>query len=138
MAASTAGALKAYIETLGLGIAVFRDRVGQDATLPYSRIQEAITMTPRQSGDFGDTNRDALVTEEAQVDLWQQHRNPTTNAVTEDYTLQDTLAHKLHGARLTAAPKRVYGVRVLGVNRGVDSDANTVHHQITVALDRAL
>lgn len=137
MAATTAGALKAYIETLGLSLAVYRDKAPEDATGKYVRVHEAVTISPRQSGDFGDPNAGRQVTEEVQLDLFQPIRDANL-AVVEDYTLPDTLIRKLHGAHLTAAPKHVYGVRVLNSTRFPDDDENVARQLITVALDRAL
>lgn len=143
MAATTAGALKAYIESLGLSLSAYRDEVPEEKSPPYVRIHEAISITPRQSGDFSDHTAQQHATEEAQLDLFQQARDLSqpTRPVTENYGLADTLVAKLHGARLPVAPKHVYGVRVLNATRfpnAPDDDDNVVRHLITVALDRAL
>lgn len=138
MAATSAGALKAHIESLGLGLPAYRDRAPQDAALPYAVIREAVTATVRRHGDFGDINASRAVTEEVQIDLWQQARDPESNAVTESYTLPSAVFRNLHGARLPAAPTHVHGVKVLGMTRFPDPDARLVRHLITVQLDRAL
>lgn len=142
MAATTSTALKAYIEGLGLGISGYRDEVPEGAVLPYVRIHEAITVSQRSSGDFGDMNAKKHVREEAQLDLFQQHRDLTTDPdntpVVEDYDLADQLVAKLHGAHLTVAPTHVFGVRVLNASRFPEPDENVVRHLITVTLDRAL
>lgn len=137
MAATTAGALKTFLEAQGLNVSVFRDRPA-DQALPYISVQEAIVVTPNPDGDFGDTSASQTVTEQAQVDVWQQWRHPTTRAVTESYTLPDTVARKLHGAVLTAAPTLVNGCRVLSTVRLVEADENVVHHAVTVELSRVL
>lgn len=141
MAASTSGALKAHIESLGLGLAGYRDAAPEDAALPYVRISEDIAQTIRQHGDFGAAGAAKACTEEVQLDLFQQRRDPDTGAITESYTIKDALVAGLHGAHLTAAPKHAYGLRVLSATRfppAPDDDTNVVRHLITVALDRAL
>ena len=46
MAATIAGALKAHIESLGLGLAAYRDEAPEGATLPYCVITEAVATDP--------------------------------------------------------------------------------------------
>lgn len=137
MAASTGGALKAFLEAQGLGVSVFRDRPS-DKPLPYISVQEAIVVTPNPDGDFGDSTSGQTVTEQAQVDVWQQWRHPDTRALTESYSLADTVARKLHGAVLSAAPTVVNGCRVLSSIRLVEADENIVHTAVTVELSRVL
>ena len=137
MAATTAGAIKTFLEAQGLGVTVYRDRPA-DQSLPYMSVQEAIVVTPNRDGDYGDTSAEQTVTEQAQVDVWQQWRNPTTRAVTESYTLADTVARKLHGAVLSAAPTLVNGCRVISSVRLVEAEENTVHTALTVELSRVL
>lgn len=138
MASTTGGALKAYIESLGLGLSAYRDTIPEEATKPYVQIHEGIAISPESSGDFGDMNASIEVREEVQLDLYQAHRNDA-GAIVESYTLPDALARKLRGAHLATAPKHVYGVRVLsGPNRFPDDDENVVRHLYTLALARAL
>lgn len=140
MAATSSGALKAFIEGLGLSLSAYRDKAPEEATLPYIRIREAITVSPRSSGDFGDANAKKHVSEEVQLDLFQDHRDldQADRPIIEDYDLADTLVAKLHGAHLAVAPTHVFGVRVLNSSRFPEPDENVVRHLITVALDRAL
>lgn len=136
--ATSSGALKQYIEAQGLGLSAYRDNAAEGAVLPYVRIHEEITKTPRRSGDFGDQAAEVLVTEEVQLDLFQPYKNDS-NAVVEVYPLTDQLVRKLHGAHLASFyTKRVAGVRVLNSTRFLNEDENVVRHLITVALDRAL
>jgi hypothetical protein len=150
MSATTAGALKAYIETLGLGVTVFRDRAPKDAPLPLVIIQEGISMVPDRDGDFGDPAAVHGVAEQAQVSLFQAWRKPDGTAG-ETYTLPGDLVASLQGAQLPTAPTRVYGVRVIGKVRipGIDAPGggavadnadggNVIHDAITVELRRNL
>ena len=136
MAASSAGALKARIEALGLGLAAYRDRPSEDTAKPYVSIVEGIDLRPDESGDNG---AGATGRELVQVDLWQQYRHPTTNALTESYTLAADLAKGLHGVSLAnVGSSRVYNCRVQGSVRLLERDTNTVHSAITVELSRVL
>lgn len=136
MAATTAGAVKAYVETLGLGVSVYRDTAPKDATLPYVTVQERVSMTPDASGDNG---AGATAAEQIQVDVWQRWRNPSTNAVEESYTLADAVARGLHGASLPVVGDRhVYGARFDFAVRIVEHDTNVVHDALTVTVRREL
>lgn len=138
---TTSGALKQYIEGLGLELAGFRDRApNADTPLPYVRVTEAISITPRRSGDFGDPGAAVQVTEEVQLDLFQQWKvSLEDKTVVEDFTLAERLVRRLHGADLSGVyTKRVYGVRVLTSTRLLNEEKNEVRQLITVALDRAL
>lgn len=134
MAATTSGALKAYLEAQGLGVSVYRDRAPEGTALPYITVSEAVSITVDQSGDFGATTTLTAV-EDAQVDVWQAERNGLTG---ESYTLVPAVLRALHGANLTAAPTHVYGVRVTGDVRLVEPDNNIVHEAITVEIHRVL
>lgn len=136
MAATTAGALKAYIESLGLGLAVRRDHA-DTPTYPLVTVHEGVSIVTDASGDFGDMAQPVTVTEQAQVDLWQQWKN-TSGAVVESYTLPGELIGALHGAQLSAAPTKVYGCRVVGSVRLLERDENVVHHAITVEIHRVI
>lgn len=134
IAASTSGAVKALIETLGLSLSAYRDRPPEDTAKPYVTIQEGIAITPDLSGDNG---QNPTVRETVQVSLWQASRS-AANLVTESYTLADSLYLGLHGARLSAAPKRVYGCKVRSSVRLLERDASTVQTVYTLELSRVL
>ncbi len=142
MAATTAGAIKAYLEGLSFGVPVFRDgpRPGQEP--PYIVVQEAmpITADPRGCGDFGDPAAELTVTEIVNVDLIQQARlktGPAGTRNTERYGLAEAIAHALHGCALPAHPARVHGVIVQSTDRIPIAD-NLVRHSTTLAVRRVL
>lgn len=135
MAATSAGALKAFIESLSLGVSVRRDR-SADLALPAVTIEEEISLVLDSDGDFG--TQDHSGRELCQVDIWQQWRAVATNAVTESYTLVPDLRRALHGGLLTASPTHCYGMRVVSSVRLLERDANTVHHALTVEIRRRL
>jgi hypothetical protein len=134
LSASSAGAVKTLVESLGLGLAAYRDAPPEDTALPYVTVVEAIALTPDDSGDDGEG---ATCRELVQVDLWQKWRNDD-KSLAESYSLADGLARGLHGGALNTAPTRAYGVRVQSVVRLVERDQNTVHHAITVEITRVL
>lgn len=136
MALSSGAAVKAKIETLGLGLAAYRDRPPAGQPLPYVTVHERIDLRPDESGDNG---AGVTVRELVQVDLWQQRRNPTTKAMTEDPTLADALAAGLHGSQLVnVGSKRVYGVQLQSSVRVPEKDTNLIHDALTVELSRVL
>lgn len=140
-AATTAGALKAFIESLGLSIAAYRDTAPDGTAKPYVSILESISAVP-------DALEDGHLTtgvENAQVDVWQQYRDPASHAVTESYTLPASIAAGLHGSNLyvdanrpgTIGGKRVYGVLVRNLIRmPAEEEENVVHHVIDLHLMR--
>lgn len=136
MSATSAGAIKAYIETLGLGLPVFRDRAPDNQALPYITITEAISIVPEPAFNSYD-DPDGHVRELAQVDLWQQWRHEG-GGVAENYSLPDALTKALDGRRTTTAPTWVGGMTVTGVVRLLELDINTVHVAITVEIRRTL
>lgn len=131
MAATTAGAIKARLESLSLGLPVFRDRAPDGHALPYITVSEAISVVPDGQHD------DDTVVELAQVDLWQPWKN-TAGAVVESYSLPGAVLTGLRGASLPAAPTHVYGVGVDSSVRLLEADRNVVHQALTVRIRRAL
>lgn len=109
MSASTAGALKAFVEQQHLRLSVYRDRARADTPLPYATVRERISLVPERSGDFGDGR--PAVREQVQLDVWQAWR-AVDGSLAESYTLVDDLVALLHGAQLRTAPKRTYAVSV--------------------------
>lgn len=135
MAATTSGALKALIESLGLGLAAYRDDAPEGQAKPYATIREQIAVLPDESGTPWDSPG---VRETAQVDLWQQWRDPATQAVTESYSLPRALMLGLHGATLNGHPQHTYGLIARSMLRLPEEENNIVHHAITVELVRDL
>lgn len=142
MAATTSGALKARIESLGYGVPVFRDgpRPGQD--YPYVVVTEGVSMglDGQANGDFGDPDREMNIIEIATVDLVERGRaktGATTTKNVERYGLGEALAHALHGCSLPAHPAKVHGVIVQGVDR-IPLVDNVVRHSIAVRIHREL
>lgn len=137
MAASMAGAVKAFAEGLGLGVSFYRDTAPEGESYPYGTIREQIALVPETAfSQYDDV--DGHVRELVQVDLWQQKKDPATGARVEDFTLADRLVNGLRGAQLPDAPYPVSGVEVLGAPRIPDPDANVVHHALTIAVHRTL
>lgn len=138
MAATTSGAIKAHLESLGLGVPVFRDGPRPGQRLPYIVVTEAVSIAPSTTaaGDFADPDAGVVVSEQAQVDVVQEGRT-ATGANAERYDLPPRVWRALHGAQLVAAPTHVYGCRVLTMTRQPIAD-NVVRHILTVQLDRAL
>lgn len=143
MAATTAGAIKSLVETLGLGLVCYRDAAprlpGAGDTelppMPFASVRERIAAAPDADGLF-DLDVSHTERETVQVDLWQQWRDLATGKPTESYTLARALRDGLAGAQLTGLPWRVYGVRVSGSVRLLEPDDNVVHDAITVTLYR--
>lgn len=154
MSATTSGAVKAYLESLGVpGLSVYRDRAPQDATLPLANVQERIALTLDQDGDLMDPDADRGCLEQCQVAVFQAWRDADGRNA-ESYTLVPQIVRALHGSQLlTTGPNlpnaRVWGVRVRGVTRipqidgpgstGDSADrANIVQDVITLDVRRDL
>lgn len=135
MSATTSGALKAYIEALGLSLSVSRDRVADNASLPYVTVTEAIAVVDDHHGDLGSLTSADAVTETAQVSLWEQWRGADGRPV-ETYGLPDTLAKALRRWQGTVAGRRVYGVSQVNRVRLLDAEANVVQHAYTLTIRR--
>lgn len=146
MAATTAGAFKAWLESLGLGIPVYRDgKPKSSGVWKYLTVQEGIAIVDDQSGDFGDATSGAAPTtviEDVQLDLYDLARElvngqPGTRNL-EDYALPTTLHRLLRGNGLAPyAPTLVYGHRPISRVRWPITD-NTVRHTWTVRVHREL
>lgn len=148
--ANTSGALKALIESAGLGVMVVRDALPKKYTLPAITIRESVGNDVKRHGDFGDPAADVATGEMVLVDLWQAWRTQAGLAG-ESPTLPDTLTRVIHGQRLSSHGKTTYGMRVVDVQRiahidvkdgskrgDQDDGANVVQHAYTVMLDRAV
>lgn len=140
MAQTTSAALKALIESLGLGLSADRDRPSQGATRPYVTIEEEIALVPDPLEDGGP----GTARETVQVDLWQDYRDivptsPTYGNLKESYTLAPALKRGLHGARFQSlGTSIVYMALVRHSVRSVDEANNIVHTAITLEVFRQL
>lgn len=153
MAATTAGAFKAFLESLGLGLPVYRDglpvirwedrggqRVAVHASPPAIVVQDGISLTDDASGDYGDDDAAVTGVELVQVDLFQLAReqvSPTTTRNTEDPELVRTLRRALRGLGIARyAPVPVYGTKVADGQRWAISD-NVARHTFNVTVHLA-
>ena len=134
--ATTAGAVKVLIEGAGLGLAAYRDRVPEDVNLPYVSIMEGLALIPDklETSDGGYRTCREIV----QIDLWQQWRDPSSRAITENYTLAPALTRLLEGSNLPSSPQVVYGVLLTNRIRQLELDNNIVHDTLTVQVWRQL
>lgn len=141
MAATTEGALKAFLEGLGSGVPFFREGPRPGQAPPYGVIQhEDIRLNTTANGDFGDPDADLSVVEVLTVDLLQPARAKVTSRLArnaERYGLAEVIAAALHGCQLPAAPSKVYGVRVQDIDRFPVAD-NQLRESITVEVHREL
>lgn len=135
MAATTAGAVKAFLEGQGLGIAVYRDQAPNGAAKPYVTVVEALVVVP---DGVSTAYTDRGVIETAQVSVWQQWKDPATGALTESPSLAAAVVSALDGAVLATHPQHVYGCRVADHRRLLEQENNVVHHPITLELVRNL
>jgi hypothetical protein len=140
MAASLAGAVKAYLETLGLGVPVFRDfapRSKQDGSpqrLPFIVVQDGLGDVPRRTGD----NKSKRTTELVQIDVYEFLNDPDTGDRAESYTLAKEVLRNLTQTRLPSAPERVWRLGEFGRTRTLDAENNGVRNVITLSVIRNL
>lgn len=148
MSATTAGAMKAYLEAQGRGVPWFRDGAPRDAdgalltTYPFGVVQEGIGYDAEQHGDTDDLDAHDGTRELVQLDLYQLARGPVgangRAPVVERYDLPPLIERDLrHAARglQTHAPFRVYGATLQGGQRWPIS-GNVVRHTWTLLLRR--
>ena len=138
MSATSAGAVKAYVEGLGLGLPAFRRKAPpEQTTYPYVTVQEAISVVVELHGDEGDPAARVHARELVQVDLWEERRN--SDGTGEQYGLPAQLLMRLRAARLPIiGTGRVYGVSSLSLAYVPDPDPNVVHHALTLTIRREL
>jgi hypothetical protein len=142
MAASMSGALKAFIEGLGLSLSCFEDRPPESQLPPYAIIHPGVAKTPAVAQSTFDTSGspDPII-ETAQVSVWQVWKDGA-GASAENRTLVDAVADGLDGSSLLksgsgAPPWKVWGVVVTLVGpRLLDYEANLVHTPITIEIFR--
>lgn len=131
MAATTAGALKALIEGLGLGISAYRNHAPEGQAMPYIVIQEGISRVPNPIEDFTLTTG----VESVQVDVWQ-----TMGA--ENHALVPGLLAGLHGKKTAAigTPARtVYSILVRNCQGPLeDEQLAQVRHIVDLDVEREL
>lgn len=141
MAATTEGALKAFLEGLGSGVPAFRDGPRPGQAPPFWVIeQQDVAPSVAASGDFGDPDAEVAVVETLTVDLIEQARTRTgvrTAKNAQRYGLAEVTARALHGCRLPAAPGPITAVRFRGFDRFPIAD-NRVRTSITVEVHRPL
>ena len=139
-AATSSGAIKAWLESQGLGISVYRDRAPENASLtssPYAfvTVTEAISEVPDPLEDGAYSTGRELV----QIDVWMQWRDKPGGTITESYTLPRDIVRALQGHSLDQAPTRAYAVIVQHLGpRTVDEEENVVHVPITAEIVRQL
>jgi len=134
-ALTTATAIKQVIESGGLGLAAYRDGAPEDASLPYVVVTDSISVTPELGGDAAESDTER---EQVQVDLWETYIDRAANppSLAEIPSRADDLVRLLHGHALDQAPRKSYGMRVVGRTRHRDVEANTVRNIITVMIRR--
>jgi hypothetical protein len=141
MAATTEGAIKAYLEGLGSGVPFFREGPREGQAPPFGVIQrEDIRLNTAATGDFGDPNADVTVVEILTIDLIQPARTKASARVAknaERYGLAEVLAAALHGCQLLAAPTPITAVKVQDIDRFPIAD-NRIRESITVEVHRPL
>lgn len=135
MSATTAGAVKAWLETQSLGVAIYRDEAPEGKAPPYIVILEAISIVPEPS--VNPANDDA-VQELIQVDVIQLRRDPSRQ-ITEDYTLPQAVAAAVHGRPLMTTPTKCYRILLSGMVRlPPDHETQLLQHSITALVKRQL
>lgn len=142
MAASTSGAIKAYLESLSFGVPVFRDGPRERQAPPFIVVTEAspVSLDTSGNGDYGDPDTPLMVNEVATVDLVQNARIKSAAGTTknvERYGLAEAVAHALNTCTLPAHPAPVTAVRVTGIDRFPIAD-NRIRHSIQLAVHRQL
>ncbi|WP_406735353.1 hypothetical protein OG508_28070 [Streptomyces sp. NBC_01108] len=141
MAATTSGAIKAYLESLSFGVPVFRDGSRPGQACPFIVVTEALSVgMDTANGDFGDPDAELTIVEKVAVDLIETARNKATAGTAravERYGLAEAIAHALHGHALPTHPAKVTAVRVTDLDRFPIAD-NRVRTSITVQIHRVL
>ncbi len=145
MSAVTGSALKARIESLGLGVTVYRDGAPVNdagkiaAAYPHVVVHDGIGEDFELHGDTTDPAAHDGVIELVQVDVYQLARRLTggqQSVNVESYTLPEDVANGLRrSAGLSVRGNRVYGVIVTRVRRWPIAD-NVVRHTMDVTVRR--
>lgn len=144
MAMTSSGALKALIESAGLGLAAYRDAVpdARKNDLPYVTIDELVSVVPERHGDKQDPDGHHGETETVTVHLWERWRGDDGKAA-ENYSLPRELSKLLrssppftYGSTAQGGAVRIYGVSITARARIIEEDSNIVHTTWTLALRR--
>lgn len=140
MSMTSAGALKALIESGGLKVAAYRDAMPQTADMPVVTIDENVATSQERHGDNADPDGHHGESELLNVHLWELWRTQEGKPA-ERYELIRDLKRLLRTARPFSygrddAPVRVYGLRIDGHARIVEEDENVVHHTISLTMRR--
>lgn len=142
MAATTSGAIKTYVEGLGLSLPVFRDGPRPEQAPPFAVVTEgqSIGFAANGNGDYGDPTAVPQITEIATLDIVQRARVKSGEATArnvERYGLVEAVAWHLNACTLPAHPARVTAVRVQGIDRLPIAD-NIARSTIQLAITRSL
>jgi hypothetical protein len=142
MSLSLAAAVKAHLETLGLGIPWFRDESppykgdGTEQMPPFGVVIDGLNVLPRMTGD----RLAKRATEQVQVDVYEYELTPVTKERAESYTLAKDVVRGLLGARLSTAPEYVWRCMVSSQVRFRDPTAHNglgeVRNSITLDVIR--
>jgi hypothetical protein len=136
VSATTAGALKAKIESLGLSISAYRDQAPEGTALPYVTISEAIAVVP----DLLEDGAASTGKETVSIDVWQKWKTvPGGNTLAESPTLPGAIVRGIHAQSLGTAPTRAYAVIVNRLGpRLAEEESNITHTVIQATVWRTL
>jgi hypothetical protein len=142
MAATTAGAVRAYLTAAGLTVPVLRDGARPGQALPYVVVQEGTNYvpSPTANGDYGDPARELVIQELVQVDVVQQARDQAKGIAPagEDYQLAERVMWLLSQPTITGpGTSAVTAMRFQSAQR-LPAAGNVVRHVITVLVIRTL
>ncbi|OKJ06823.1 hypothetical protein [Kitasatospora sp. CB01950] len=142
MAATTAGAFRAWLGPQVAPVPVVRDGASPGQPLPYIAVQEGTNYLnhPTANGDYGDPDRDLVIQEMVQVDVVQQARTQDAGGApnAEDYTLVPRVIRLCSGPfQAGPAGSVVNGVQFISARREPIVD-NVVRTSITVLVTRTL
>lgn len=141
---TSSAAIKALIESSGLGLACYRDAVAaaDKDKLPYVTVDENVSVVPEQHGDKQDPDGHHGETELVTLHLWERWKGDDGKPA-EDYPLPRQLSRLLrtcgpftYGSVDRGGIVRVYGISISARARIVEEDANVVHNTWTLRLRR--
>lgn len=136
MSATTAGAVKAWLEGGNFGIPFFRDRAPAEQALPFGVVQDGISVVPVPMGDTQDQAAERVVEEQIQVAIYEEWRNAAGKMV-EQYALPDNVEKRLRGAVIPQMPKAQQGCQVLGRVRQLAVDGRNIQGILSETADQA-
>lgn len=120
---SSGGAVRTVLvdaNLAGVDARIYRDIAPPETQYPYITISDEVTNQPSL---FGDTLVIAR-SRQIRVNLWQVRQS-------ENVSLIDSVVEALDGANLNST-KKVFGCRVLDVQRIYDSEDDIVLHAVTL------